>query len=33
MKYEIHYRNCNTLDELQFLVDDYMCYHNNYRCQ
>jgi len=33
MKDEIDYRNCNTLDELQFLVDNYMYYYNNYRYQ
>ena len=33
MKDEIDYRNCNTLDELQFMVDDYMYYYNNYRYQ
>lgn len=33
MKDEINYRNCNTLDELQIVIDDYMNYYNNYRYQ
>lgn len=33
MKDEIDYRSCNTLDELQLMVDDYMDYYNNYRYQ
>ncbi|WP_434796432.1 IS3 family transposase [Terrisporobacter vanillatitrophus] len=33
MKDEIDYKSCNTLEELQFMVDNYMDYYNNYRCQ
>lgn len=33
MKYEINYRNCSTIEELQILIDYYMDYYNNHRCQ
>ena len=33
MKDEIDYRNCKTFDELQYVIDNYMNYYNNYRCQ
>lgn len=33
MKDEINYKCCSTLDELQSVIDDYMSYYNNYRCQ
>lgn len=33
MKDEIDYRNCKTFDELQDLIDHYMNYYNQYRCQ
>ena len=33
MKDEIDYRNCTTIDELQIVIDDYMEYYNNHRCQ
>lgn len=33
MKDEIDYKNCTTIQELQILVDDYMDYYNNDRCQ
>lgn len=33
MKDEMDYKSCNTFDELQAVVDDYMDYYNNFRCQ
>lgn len=33
MKDEMDYKSCNTFEELQFVVDDYMDYYNNFRCQ
>ncbi len=33
MKDEIDYKNCTRIEELQMLVDDYMDYYNNDRCQ
>lgn len=33
MKDEIDYKNCNTFEELQILVDDYIDYYNNFRYQ
>ncbi|MGL4449805.1 MAG: IS3 family transposase, partial [Sarcina sp.] len=33
MKDEIDYKNCNTFEELQVLVDDYIDYYNNFRYQ
>jgi len=33
MKDEIDFKSCETFEELQSLVDDYMDYYNNYRYQ
>ena len=33
MKDEIDYKSCNTFNELQIIMDDYMDYYNNYRYQ
>ncbi|MGL4874575.1 MAG: IS3 family transposase [Romboutsia sp.] len=33
MKDEIDYKKCNTFDELLYVIDDYMDYYNNHRCQ
>lgn len=33
MKDEIDYKNCNSFGELQYVIDDYMDYYNNHRCQ
>ena len=33
MKDEIDYKSCNEFEELQIMVDDYMDYYNNFRCQ
>jgi putative transposase len=33
MKDEINYKNCATIEELQNIIDDYMDYYNNHRCQ
>ena len=33
MKDEIHYKDCDSFDELMSVVDDYMDYYNNHRCQ
>lgn len=33
MKDEIDYKNCTTIEELKILIDDYMDYYNNDRCQ
>ena len=33
MKDEINYKSCNEFEELQIMVDDYMDYYNNFRCQ
>ncbi|HDR5039375.1 TPA: IS3 family transposase, partial [Bacillus anthracis] len=33
MKDEINYKDCSSLDELKQVIDDYMEYYNNYRCQ
>lgn len=33
MKDEIDYKSCQSFDELQCMVDDYMNYYNNERCQ
>ena len=33
MKDEIDYKNCNTFEELQLLIDEYIDYYNNFRYQ
>lgn len=33
MKDEIDYRNCASFEELQKMIDDYIHYYNDYRCQ
>ena len=33
MKDEIDYKNCRTIEELKILIDDYIDYYNNDRCQ
>ena len=33
MKDEINYKCCSTLEELQLVIDDYIDYYNNDRCQ
>lgn len=33
MKDEIDYKSCRDFEELQFVIDDYMDYYNNHRCQ
>ncbi|RFM21580.1 hypothetical protein C1147_00720 [Clostridium botulinum] len=33
MKDEIDYRSCNTFDELQVMIDEYVDYYNNFRYQ
>ena len=33
MKDEIDYKSCSTLSELQLIIDDYIDYYNNDRCQ
>ena len=33
MKDEIDYKSCNEFEKLQIMVDDYMDYYNNFRCQ
>lgn len=33
MKDEINYKDCTSLNELQSVIDKYMDYYNNYRCQ
>lgn len=33
MKDEIDYKGCDTFDELQSMIDEYMNYYNNYRYQ
>ena len=33
MKDEIDYKSCETIEELKILIDDYMDYYNNERCQ
>ena len=33
MKDEINYKSCSTLEELQLIIDDYIDYYNNDRCQ
>ena len=33
MKDEIDYKSCRTIEELKILIDDYMDYYNNDRCQ
>ena len=33
MKDEIDYKNCTTIEELKILIDDYIDYYNNDRCQ
>ena len=33
MKDEINYKNCNSFEELQYIIDDYMDYYNNHRGQ
>lgn len=33
MKDEINYKGCTSLNELQSVIDKYMDYYNNYRCQ
>lgn len=33
MKDEIDYKKCNTFEELQSMIDEYMDYYNNYRYQ
>ncbi len=29
MRGEINYKNCNTIEELRILIDDYMDYYNS----
>lgn len=33
MKDEMNYKNCNSFEELQYIIDDYMDYYNNHRGQ
>ncbi|MHB9925234.1 hypothetical protein CF091_17460 [Clostridium botulinum] len=33
MKDEIDYRSCNTFDELQVMIDEYVDYYNNFGYQ
>ena len=33
MKDEINYKSCSSLEELQLIIDDYIDYYNNERCQ
>ena len=33
MKDELDYKKCATFDELKFIIDDYIDYYNNDRCQ
>ena len=33
MKDEINYKSCNTFEELQLLIDEYIDYYNNFRYQ
>ena len=33
MKDEINHKSCSTLEELQLIIDDYIDYYNNDRCQ
>lgn len=33
MKDEMDYKDCRSFEELMVVVDDYMDYYNNYRCQ
>lgn len=33
MKDEINYKNCNSFEELQYIINDYMDYYNNHRGQ
>ena len=33
MKDEINYKSCSSLEELQAVIDDYIDYYNNDRCQ
>ncbi len=33
MKEGVDYKNCNTIEELRILIDDYVDYYNNDRCQ
>lgn len=33
MKDEIDYKSCNEFEELQIMLDDYIDYYNNFRCQ
>lgn len=33
MKDEIDYKSCNEFEKLQIMVDDYIDYYNNFRCQ
>lgn len=33
MKDKINYKSCSSLEELQLVIDDYIYYYNNDRCQ
>jgi putative transposase len=33
MKDEIDYKSCGSFLELESVINDYMKYYNNYRCQ
>ena len=33
MKDEINYKSCSTLEEFQLIIDEYIDYYNNDRCQ
>jgi putative transposase len=33
MKDEIDYKSCGSFLELETVINDYMKYYNNYRCQ
>ena len=33
MKDEIDYKNCTIIEELKILIDNYIDYYNNDRCQ
>lgn len=33
MKDEIDYKNCSNFEELKYVINDYMDYYNNHRCQ
>lgn len=33
MKDEINYKSCSSLEKLQLVIDNYIDYYNNERCQ